>query len=70
MSQWLDDTLAAIKTVFNGSASDATTQKAVADLNARLTSDEATEAEQTTAITALVAALAAAPAAPGTPPVA
>lgn len=62
MSKFLDDTLALIKTIANGSADDQATKDAVIALNAKVSSDEADEAEVKQVVQALVAQLAAAPA--------
>ena len=56
-SQWLTDTLNAIKSIFNSTTSDAATNKRVDDVVTRLTNDEAGDTEFKTAITALVTAL-------------
>lgn len=58
MSKFLDDFNALLEKVAVGNAGDPETKQAVADLTARLTSDEATEGETQTAVTALVSKLA------------
>ncbi len=72
MSQWLDDSLAAILKIAVGNDDDASVQADVAALTARLATDEGnasvSNAEFQTAITALVKQLSAAPAPVGVVP--
>lgn len=62
MTKYVDDGLAAIKTIANGSADDTATKTAISNLQAQLASDEAAEADVKTLTDALIAQLAAAPA--------
>lgn len=58
MSQFLTDFRAALELVAQGRADDDATKAAVAELQAKLASNDATDAEQTTAILELVTKLA------------
>lgn len=62
MSKYVDDGLALIKTISNGSAEDTATKDAVSQLQKQIASDEADEADVKTLVNALIAQLAAAPA--------
>lgn len=58
MSQFLDDFRAALEKVSVGTPGDPETKAAVAELQAKLTSNDATDAEQSTAIMELTEKLA------------
>lgn len=58
MSQFLDEFRAALTLVKVGNATDPAVTEAISTINAKLTANEATDAEQSTAIMELVTALA------------